>query len=108
MHEERTVINHLLYNLQVYVIAKDWGAFVAYYLGYAHPERVIGIIAVGIPFIPPSSLAFNVNQLPEGHYVRRWAVKTVTFSLYILVITNSFHHSIYKTRESNQFYIDLE
>ncbi|MCO5609899.1 hypothetical protein L7F22_064134 [Adiantum nelumboides] len=62
---------------KVYVVAKDWGAFVAYHLGYAHSERILGLAVFGIPFFNPTSSSAIFERLPAGHYLMRWAVPGV-------------------------------
>lgn len=57
----------------VFVVAKDWGAMVAYILGYLHPHRLKGLVILGIPMIKPTLYPSMISNLPAGHYVRRWA-----------------------------------
>ncbi|XP_023733525.1 uncharacterized protein LOC111881364 [Lactuca sativa] len=81
---------------KVFVIAKDFGAMVAYPFALLHPHKVAGIIALGLPFMPPGAFTHHF-VLPEGLYVRRWQepgraeadfgrfdVKTVVRNIYIL------------------------
>ncbi|CAL5409823.1 unnamed protein product [Camellia sinensis] len=56
---------------KVFLIAKDFGALPAYYFAFHCPERVSGIITMGVPFLPPGSTPFH-EQLPEGFYMSRW------------------------------------
>ncbi|CAL5412198.1 unnamed protein product [Camellia sinensis] len=80
----------------VFLIAKDFGALPAYYFAFHYPERVSGIITMGVPFLPPGSTTFH-EQLPEGFYMSRWRepgraeadfgrldAKTVVRNVYIL------------------------
>ncbi|KAH7425410.1 hypothetical protein KP509_11G052700 [Ceratopteris richardii] len=62
---------------KVFIIAKDWGAFIAYFLGYAHPERVRGLAVLGIPFFKPTSLGSIFKDIPAGHYLMRFGVPGV-------------------------------
>nr|GEV19097.1 epoxide hydrolase [Tanacetum cinerariifolium] len=81
---------------KVFVIGKDFGAIIAYPLALLHPEKVAGIITLGLPFMPPGSFKHHF-VLPEGFYPLRWAepgraeadfgrfdTKTVVKNIYIL------------------------
>lgn len=60
---------------KVYIVAKDWGAIIAYCLGYAHAERILGLAVLGIPFFSPNRYEDRIHhRIPSGHYIRRWAV----------------------------------
>ncbi|KAL8258742.1 hypothetical protein R6Q59_026695 [Mikania micrantha] len=85
---------------QVFVIGKDFGAMVAYTFALLHPEKVLGIITLGVPFMPPGFHKTHL-ALPEGFYVRRWQepgraeadfgrfdAKTVVRNIYILFSKN--------------------
>ncbi|CAL5409820.1 unnamed protein product [Camellia sinensis] len=80
----------------VFLVAKDFGAWPAYYFALLYPERVLGIITMGVPFLPPGSTTFD-KHLPEGFYISRWRepgraeadfgrldAKTVVQNVYIL------------------------
>ncbi|KNA21889.1 hypothetical protein SOVF_038680 isoform C [Spinacia oleracea] len=54
-----------------FLIAKDFGVRPAYLFALQHPERVAGVITVGIPYIPPAPSTFHTH-LPEGFYISRW------------------------------------
>ncbi|XP_076948738.1 epoxide hydrolase 2-like [Bidens hawaiensis] len=56
---------------KAYVIGKDFGAMVAYRFALNHPQKVAGIITLGVPFRPPSSYK-SQQTLPEGFYILRW------------------------------------
>ena len=58
---------------QVFLIAKDFGAWPAYVFANFHPERVLGVVTMGVPYLPPGS-ATSEKYLPEGYYVLRWRV----------------------------------
>ncbi|PWA57281.1 epoxide hydrolase [Artemisia annua] len=81
---------------KVFVIGKDFGAIIAYPLALLHPEKVAGIITLGLPFMPPGAFKHQF-VLPEGAYPLRWAepgraeadfgrfdTKTVVKNIYIL------------------------
>lgn len=88
----------ILDSLQIskaFLIGKDFGAWPVYVFSLLYPERVSGIVALGVPFIPPSARKFH--ELPEGFYISRWKepnraetdfgrfdVKTVIRNVYIL------------------------
>ena len=82
---------------KVFVVAKDFGAFVAYDLALLHPDRVKGIVTMGIPYRRPAPQTLKPNLIPEGFYIRRWQepgraeadfgrfdAKTVVKNIYIL------------------------
>ncbi|KAH9324581.1 hypothetical protein KI387_004759, partial [Taxus chinensis] len=57
---------------KVFVVGKDFGAMVAYYLDLLHPDRVRGIVAMGVAYMRPVPESFVREKLPEGFYVRHW------------------------------------
>jgi pimeloyl-ACP methyl ester carboxylesterase len=59
---------------QAFLVGKDFGAMPAYLVATVHPERVSGIITLGIPFILPGPSAVQNHLLPEGFYISRWQV----------------------------------
>ncbi|KAK1260725.1 hypothetical protein QJS04_geneDACA023045 [Acorus gramineus] len=79
---------------KVYVVGNDFGARVAYHFTMAHPERMVAVMTMGIPFL---FKPFPHNLLPEGFYILRWQepgraevdfgrldVKTVVQNIYIM------------------------
>ncbi|KAL3519708.1 hypothetical protein ACH5RR_017857 [Cinchona calisaya] len=99
---------------KVFLIAKDFGARVAYLFALLHPERVAGIVTLGIPFLPPKLPSLK-EGLPEGFYIARWEepgraeadfgrldAKTVVRNIYIL-----FSRSEIPIAEENQEIMDL-
>lgn len=52
----------------MFVIGQDFGAMVAYKFVLEHPERVLGVATLGVPFMPPGPFTSH-NTLPEGFYV---------------------------------------
>ncbi|GLJ41738.1 hypothetical protein SUGI_0863820 [Cryptomeria japonica] len=58
---------------KVFVVAKDFGVLIAYYLHLLHPERVRGIITLGLPYLVPGQGSFSLDSFPQGFYVRHWA-----------------------------------
>ena len=58
---------------KVFVIAKDFGAMVGYIFALFFPEKIAGIITLGVPYMPPEALQ-QLQTLPEGFYMRRWQV----------------------------------
>ncbi|KAK1420084.1 hypothetical protein QVD17_21403 [Tagetes erecta] len=108
-----SILDHLAIS-KVFVIAKDFGALVAYPFLLFHPEKVAGIITLGVPFMPPGSHQTYL-ALPEGFYIRRWRevgraeadfgrfdAKTVVRNVYIL-----FSKSEIPIANENQEIMDL-
>ncbi|CAN6460470.1 unnamed protein product [Victoria cruziana] len=82
---------------KAFFVGKDFGAMPAYLLAILHPERVLGVISLGIPYILPYPQLSDFQVLPEGFYILRWqepgraesdfgrfSVKTVIRNIYIL------------------------
>ncbi|KAK5836972.1 uncharacterized protein LOC108459434 [Gossypium arboreum] len=82
---------------KAFLVGKDFGAMPAFMVAVTHPERVLGVITLGIPFLIPGPLGIQLDLLPKGFYVIRWAepgraeadfgrfdVKTVVRNIYIL------------------------
>ncbi|KAI9121487.1 hypothetical protein K1719_008520 [Acacia pycnantha] len=99
---------------QVFLVAKDYGARPAFLLALAHPEKILGVISLGVPYFPPAPPQFH-NHLPEGFYISRWKqpgraeadfgrfdTKTVLKNIYIL-----FSRSEIPIAEENQEIMDL-
>nr|AFN53701.1 putative epoxide hydrolase 3 [Linum usitatissimum]AND01144.1 putative epoxide hydrolase 3 [Linum usitatissimum] len=99
---------------KVVLIGKDWGAFVASWFGVLHPDRVSGIVTLGIPLAIPGSFLAGFT-VPEGVYTSRWGepgraevdfgrldAKTVIRNVYIL-----FSGSDMPTAAENQEIMDL-
>lgn len=99
---------------KVFLIAKDFGAKVAYLFVLLHPERVAGVVTLGIPFLPPILPPLK-EGLPEGFYIARWEEpgraeadfgrldpKTVVRNIYIL-----FSRPDVPVAEKNQEIMDL-
>ncbi|XP_035836174.1 uncharacterized protein LOC110935680 [Helianthus annuus] len=99
---------------KVFVIGKDFGAIVTYPFALQHPEKVAGIVTIGLPFMPPGAFTTEF-VLPEGFYPRRWQepgraeadfgrfdVKTVVRNVYIL-----FSQSELQIANENQEIMDL-
>ncbi|XP_076881044.1 epoxide hydrolase 1-like [Bidens hawaiensis] len=81
---------------KVCVVAKDFGAWVAYSFVLLHQEKIEGIVTIGMAFMPPAAYKPHF-ALPKGFYVLRWQepgraeadfgrfdVKTVVRNIYIL------------------------
>ncbi|CAA3004570.1 bifunctional epoxide hydrolase 2-like [Olea europaea subsp. europaea] len=99
---------------KVFLIGKDFGARIAYFFALLHPEKVFGIVTLGIPFVPPGPPAF-LEHLPEGFYISRWLEprraeadfgrldsKTVVRNIYIL-----FSRSEIPIANENQEIMDM-
>ncbi|RZC50940.1 hypothetical protein C5167_019371 [Papaver somniferum] len=49
---------------KAFIVAKDFGARPGYLFAILHPERVRGVVAIGVPFLPPGpSLAFAIRNI---------------------------------------------
>lgn len=70
-----------LHSTQVYLIGKDFGSRIVYLFSLLHPERVSGIITLGVPFSPPSRPSV-VNHHSEGSYISRWQVQLLVVFLF--------------------------
>ncbi|CAN1810720.1 Bifunctional epoxide hydrolase 2 [Linum perenne] len=58
---------------KVVVVAKDFGAYVASRFAVVYPEKMLGLVTMGIPYTPPGPGASAIMALlPEGFYARRW------------------------------------
>ncbi|XP_022142376.1 bifunctional epoxide hydrolase 2-like [Momordica charantia] len=99
---------------KVFLVGKDFGAMPAYYFALKHPERALGVVTLGVPFMPPEPIKFQ-SHLPEGFYISRWQepgraesdfgrfdAKTVVRNIYIL-----FSRSEVPIAEENQEIMDL-
>ena len=57
--------------MQAFLVGKDFGAVPAYDFALRHPDRVCGVMCLGIPFTPFTS---SFATMPEGFYMLRWLV----------------------------------
>ncbi|BAT90166.1 hypothetical protein VIGAN_06135300 [Vigna angularis var. angularis] len=58
---------------KAFLVGKDFGAFPGHLTTAVHPERVAGIISLGIPFMLPGPSAVEGHLLlPKGFYITRW------------------------------------
>nr|DAD22948.1 TPA_asm: hypothetical protein HUJ06_024411 [Nelumbo nucifera] len=80
---------------KAFLVGKDFGAWPAYLVSLLHPERVSGVVSLGVPFFIPRPNPFD--DFPEGFYILKWKepgraeadfsrfdVKTVLQNIYIL------------------------
>ncbi|KAH6780597.1 hypothetical protein C2S52_011834 [Perilla frutescens var. hirtella] len=94
--DDLLVMLDILHIPKVILIGKDFGARVAYHFGLVHPERVVAIATLGVPFVVLTPETFPGN-LPKGFYVLRFRepgraeqdfarfdVKTVIKKIYIM------------------------
>ncbi|CAL5213383.1 unnamed protein product [Lathyrus oleraceus] len=121
---EKTTFSHLLNDLlaildalslsKVFLVGKDFGGPPAYLFSILHPERVLGVITLGVPYVPPGPPMLH-KYLPEGFYILRWKepgraeadfgrfdAKTVVRNVYIL-----FSRSELPIANENQEIMDL-
>ncbi|KAL5981671.1 hypothetical protein ACLOJK_015734, partial [Asimina triloba] len=100
---------------KVFLISKDFGAITASLFAVLHPERLLGFISLGIPFLLPGTGSVQNDLLPGGFYISRWQepgraeadfgrfdAKTVVRNVYIL-----FSKSEIPIAEENQEIMDL-
>ncbi|XP_073260226.1 epoxide hydrolase 2 isoform X2 [Populus alba] len=57
---------------KVFLIGKDFGSITAYLVAVVHPERVSGIVSLGIPFLLPGPNCIRNDLMPSGFYITRW------------------------------------
>ncbi|GLJ41757.1 hypothetical protein SUGI_0864150 [Cryptomeria japonica] len=57
---------------KAFVVGKDLGATVAYSLDLLYPDRVRGIITLGIPYLRPGPQIVAFDLLPKDLYVIHW------------------------------------
>jgi len=97
---------------KAFLIGKDFGVWPAYQFAVVHPERVLGVVTLGGPCMPPNPPNFFND---EGFYVSRWMqpgraeadfgrldAKTVVRNVYIL-----FSKSDIPTAGKDQEVMDL-
>lgn len=77
----------IFFSYQAFLVAQDFGAIVAYLVALVYPEKVIGVVTLGVPFMLPGSSALQNHLLPDGFYINRWQVHIPYFSI-ITTITN--------------------
>ncbi|KAK7362880.1 hypothetical protein VNO77_05005 [Canavalia gladiata] len=121
---DKATFSDLLYDLlaildalglsKVFLVGKDFGARPAHLFSILHPERVLGVVTLGVPYIQPGHSAYH-KHFPEGFYILRWRepgkaetdfgrfdVKTVVRNIYIL-----FSRSELPIAHENQEIMDL-
>ncbi|KAK8444814.1 hypothetical protein SEVIR_9G203900v4 [Setaria viridis] len=54
---------------KAFLVGKDFGAVPAYDFTLRHPDRICGVMCLGIPFTP---FASSFAAMPEGFYMSRW------------------------------------
>ncbi|KAK9070073.1 hypothetical protein SSX86_010472 [Deinandra increscens subsp. villosa] len=91
-----SILDSLNISSKAFVVAKDFGGWVAYGFALLHPEKVAGIVTSNVLFMPPGAFTDHF-VFPEGFYVSRWQkpgraeadfgrfdVKTVVRKIYIM------------------------
>ncbi|XP_078161657.1 epoxide hydrolase 1-like isoform X2 [Carex rostrata] len=79
---------------KTFLVAKDFGSYPAYLFALLYPDRICGVVSIGMPYLPVPS---SYDLLPEGFYIKRWQepgraeadfsrfdVKRVVRTIYIL------------------------
>ncbi|KAF9609299.1 hypothetical protein IFM89_015544, partial [Coptis chinensis] len=97
-----------------FLVSKHFGVKTAYHYALLHPERVMGVITLGLPFVLPGLELFPREFFPKCFYMLRWEeperaeadfgrldVKTVVRNIYILFSEVNFRH------EEDQEIMDL-
>ncbi|KAH0719872.1 hypothetical protein KY290_006494 [Solanum tuberosum] len=82
---------------KVFLVGKDFGARVVFHFALLHPNRVLALATLGVPFLLTGPGTFPQDLLPKGFYVLRWQepgraeadfgrfdTKTVVKNIYIL------------------------
>ncbi|KAK3136512.1 hypothetical protein QOZ80_5BG0437440 [Eleusine coracana subsp. coracana] len=54
---------------KAFLVAKDFGVKPAFDLALCHPDRVCGVVTIGVP---PLVESLDFSGLPEGFYIYRW------------------------------------
>ncbi|KAD6454818.1 hypothetical protein E3N88_09524 [Mikania micrantha] len=70
---------------KAFVVAKDFGGWVAYAFALLHPHKVAGIITSNVLFMPPGAFTEHF-VFPEVFYVSRWQKKPNESNLWFGVI----------------------
>ncbi|KAI8567630.1 hypothetical protein RHMOL_Rhmol02G0136400 [Rhododendron molle] len=81
---------------KVFLVGKDFGSPIAYLIALLYRKRISGVVALGVPFMPPRPPTHH-KGLPEGFFISRWKepgraeadfghfdAKTVVRNIYIL------------------------
>ncbi|PIA28356.1 hypothetical protein AQUCO_07100022v1 [Aquilegia coerulea] len=100
---------------KAFIVGKDFGAQVGYSFELLHPDRVLGVVTLGVPYVPDALSAQLYSSLPEGFYIKRWMipgiaeadfgrfkVETVVKRIYIL-----FARDVVPIANENQQILDL-
>ncbi|KAJ4742515.1 alpha/beta-Hydrolases superfamily protein [Rhynchospora pubera] len=79
---------------KAFLVGKDFGSFPAYLFALLYPDRICGVVSIGMPYLP---IPISHDPLPEGFYINRWQepgraeidfgrfdVKRVVRTIYIL------------------------
>ncbi|XP_057954558.1 uncharacterized protein LOC131148691 [Malania oleifera] len=57
---------------KAFLVGKDFGAVPAFQVAVEHPDRVCGVVTLGIPFMLPGSSVIQGHLFPKGFYMLRW------------------------------------
>ncbi|CAA0816194.1 cytochrome P450- family 76- subfamily G-polypeptide 1 [Striga hermonthica] len=85
---------------KVFLVGKDFGARVVHHFSLVHPDRILAVVTLGVPFLLVDSNSLQRHPLPNGFYMLRWQanyepgraekdfgrfdVKTVVRNIYIM------------------------
>ncbi|KAG5545361.1 hypothetical protein RHGRI_017736 [Rhododendron griersonianum] len=67
---------------KAFLIGKDFGVRPAYHFALLYPERVSGVITLGVPFLLAGPEAFPRELLPKGFYMLRWQASSSIFPVF--------------------------
>ncbi|KAH8490422.1 hypothetical protein H0E87_022813 [Populus deltoides] len=100
---------------KAFLIGTDLGSVPAYMVAVLYPERVSGVVSLGIPFMLPGPSSVRTDLMSEGFYCNRWKepgraeadfgrfdIKTVVRNIYVL-----FSGKEPPTAKENQEIMDL-
>uniref|UniRef100_A0A3N7HMR9 AB hydrolase-1 domain-containing protein n=1 Tax=Populus trichocarpa TaxID=3694 RepID=A0A3N7HMR9_POPTR len=100
---------------KAFLIGTDLGSIPAYMVAVLYPERVSGVVSLGIPFMLPGPSCVRTDLMSEGFYCNRWKepgraeadfgrfdIKTVVRNIYVL-----FSGKEPPTAKENQEIMDL-
>lgn len=73
------------------MVGTDFGALAVFLVAILHPERVSGVITLGVPFMLPGPSTIHAHLLPKGFYITRWQVLELSLKVLLQVsVKNEF------------------
>lgn len=90
---------------KAFIVGKDFGARPAYQFAISYPNRVCGVITLGIPF---SITSFSSAVKSPGFYISRWRVRNSKLWLFLVLLLFSARLNInsmsFKSHRLDFFY----